>query len=155
MRKEESSIEVLIPESTPTTGGTQRHQKHWIKLLRSPLWLCLLLALAIRVWLAVHTRGVIDGDEALVGIQAEHILRGELPIYFYGQPYLGSVEAYLIALLFAVFGPSVWTLRAEPILLSLVLVWLTWKLAGALADAAQLPAYAKRYFITVAPSLAA
>ena len=155
MRKEESSIEVLIPESTPTTGVTQRHQKHWIKLLRSPLWLCLLLALAIRVWLVIHTHGTIDGDEALVGIQAEHILRGELPIYFYGQPYLGSLEAYLIALLFAIAGPSVWTLRAEPILLSLLLVWLTWKLAATLADAAQLPPYAKRTFMTIAALLAA
>ncbi len=155
MRKEESSIEVLIPESTPTTGVTQRHQKHWIKLLRSPLWLCLLLALAIRVWLVMHIHGTIDGDEALVGIQAEHILHGELPIYFYGQPYLGSLEAYLIALLFAIAGPSVWTLRAEPILLSLLLVWLTWKLAATLADAAQLPPYAKRTFVTIAALLAA
>ncbi len=150
MSIEERSIEVLPSEPTPTTGVTQRLLKRWLALLASPLWVCLLLTLIVRVWLAVHTHGVIDGDEALVGIQAEHILRGELPIYFYGQPYLGSLEAYLIALLFAIFGPSAWTLRAEPILLSLVLVWLTWKLAGALADAAQLPAYAKRYFMTIA-----
>jgi hypothetical protein len=155
MRMPERSIEVIAPESTPTTGVTQRPQKHWIILLRSPLWLCLLLALAIRVWLVVHTHGTIDGDEALVGIQAEHILRGELPIYFYGQPYLGSLEAYLIALMFAIAGPSAWSLRAEPILLSLVLVWLTWKLAAALADAAQLPTYGKRTFMTIAALLAA
>ena len=155
MRMPERSIEVIAPESTPTTGVTQRPQKHWITLLRSPLWLCLLLALAIRVWLVVHTHGTIDGDEALVGIQAEHILRGELPIYFYGQPYLGSLEAYLIALMFAIAGPSVWSLRAEPILLSLVLVWLTWKLAAALANAAQLPPYAKRTFVTITALLAA
>ena len=155
MSIEERSIEVLPPEPTPTVGVTQRLLKRWLRLLASPLWLCLLLALIVRVWLAVHTRGVIDGDEALVGIQAEHILRGEWPIYFYGQPYLGSLEAYLIALLFAIFGPSAWTLRAEPILLSLVLTWLTWKLAGALADAAQLPPSAKRYFMTIAALLAA
>jgi hypothetical protein len=155
MRMPERSIEVIAPESTPTTVVTLRQQKHWIIQLRSPLWLCLLLALAIRIWLVVHTHGTIDGDEALVGIQAEHILRGELPIYFYGQPYLGSLEAYLIALMFAIAGPSVWSLRAEPILLSLVLVWLTWKLAAALADAAQLPAYGKRTFMTIAALLAA
>ncbi len=119
------------------------------------LWVCLLITLIIRMWLVLRTHGIIDGDEALVGIQAEHILRGELPIYFYGQPYLGSLEAYFIALLFAIVGPSIWALRAEPILLSLILVWLTWRLASALAGAAQLPLYARRYFVIIATLLAA
>jgi hypothetical protein len=159
MRIEERSDGTQVRDLAPTRGATtfftQRGQKYWIGLLRSPLWLCLLLALGIRVWLVVRTHGVIDGDESLVGIQAEHILRGELPIYFYGQPYLGSLEAYLIAIIFAITGPSVWTLRIEPMLLSLVVVWLTWRLAGALADVAQLPLYAKRTFMIVAALLAA
>jgi len=125
------------------------------------LWVCLLLALAVRAWLVARTNGVIDGDEVLVGVQAEHILRGELPIYFYGQPYMGSLEAYLVALFVAIAGPSAWTLRAEPVLLSLVVVWLTWKLAAALADAAQLPSldksgtYARLAFMSVAALIAA
>ncbi|MEO8971949.1 MAG: hypothetical protein ABI406_10185 [Ktedonobacteraceae bacterium] len=116
----------------------------------SPLWICLLIALALRIWLIVRTHGVIDGDEAMVGIQAEHILRGEspLPLYFYGQPYMGSLEAYLTAILFKIAGPSVWALRAEPTLLSLVVVWLTEKMAKALANAAQLPTRATQLFIT-------
>jgi hypothetical protein len=119
------------------------------------LWVGLLVAAAVRVWLVMHTHGVIDGDEALVGIQAEHILRGELPVYFSGQPYLGSLETYCIALLFAIFGSSVWVLRAEPILMSLILVWLTWRLANVLAGVAQLPPYARQYFVTIATLLAA
>lgn len=120
-----------------------------------PLLFCLLIALLVRGWLVIHTQGFIDGDEALVGIQAEHILRGELPIYFYNQPYMGSLEAYIMAAIFAIAGPSVWALRAEPILLSLVVVWLTWKLASALADTAHLPLYAKQWFMTIAALLAA
>ncbi len=114
--------------------------------------LIMLIALALRVWLTVRTHGVIDGDEAMVGIQAEHILRGEqpFPLYFYGQAYMGSLEAYLVAILFKIVGPSVWALRAEPILLSLVVVWLTGKMATALANAAQLPARAKQLFMTTA-----
>ena len=126
-----------------------------LSLLRSPLWICLLLAFILRMWLVIRTHGLVDGDEALVGIQAEHILRGELPIYFYGQPYMGSLEAYLAALVFAIFGPSAWALRTEPALLSLALVWLTWRLAAALADSAQLPPYAGRLFMTIAALLAA
>ncbi len=120
-----------------------------------PLLFCLLIALVVRAWLVIHTQGFIDGDEALVGIQAEHILRGELPIYFYNQPYMGSLEAYLMAGIFAIVGPSVWALRAEPILLSLVVVWLTWKLAAALADKAHLPLHAKQWFMAIAALLVA
>lgn len=120
-----------------------------------PLLFCLLIAVIVRAFIVIHTQGFIDGDEALVGIQAEHILRGELPIYFYNQPYMGSLEAYIMAGIFAIAGPSVWALRAEPILLSLVVVWLTWKLASVLADTARLPLQAKQWFMTIAALLAA
>src|SRR5258706_8532454 len=72
---------------------------------------------------------MLDGDEALIGIQAESILRGARPFYFYSQPYMGSLEAYLAAALFRVFGPSALALRAVPLLLALPLVYLTWRLA--------------------------
>jgi len=149
-------------KGTPSTRQVSHPARHHPRIYGGvTLWVCLLVAVATRVWLVIHTHGVIDGDEALVGIQAEHILRGELPVYFYGQPYLGSLETYCIALLFAIFGPSVWVLRAEPILMSLILVWLTWRLASVLAGVAQLPSldksgtYARRYFVTSAALLAA
>ncbi|HLQ10596.1 MAG TPA: hypothetical protein VK134_03265 [Ktedonobacteraceae bacterium] len=156
-------------KGTPSTGQVSHPARHHPRIYGGvTLWVCLLVAVATRVWLVIHTHGVIDGDEALVGIQAEHILRGELPVYFSGQPYLGSLETYCIALLFAIFGSSVWVLRAEPILMSLILVWLTWRLASVLAGVAQLPsldksgylpprqgAYARRYFVTSAALLAA
>ena len=69
---------------------------NWLRFLRSPLMVCLLLVVIARVWLIVHTNGVIAGDEAEVGLQAEHILHGEHPIYYYGQPYMGSLQMYFI-----------------------------------------------------------
>ncbi|HVB21282.1 MAG TPA: hypothetical protein VNG51_04995 [Ktedonobacteraceae bacterium] len=143
-RKPTPSTTSAAPETSTTPV------KHWYRLFLSPLWLYFMLAIVVRAWLVIHTNGVIDGDEALVGIQAEHILHGEWPIYFYGQPYMGSLEAYLAALLFAIFGASVWTLRAEPTLLSLVVIWLTWKLAGILADIAGLSPRMKHFFMTIA-----
>lgn len=145
----------IVTEESLGKHTSQLHSKHWYKSLLSPLWLCLLAALIIRTWLIVHTHGIIDGDEALVGIQAERILHGDFPVYFYGIPYFGSLEAYLASILFAIFGPSAWALRAEATIVSLVLVWLTWRLAAALADAAQLPPYAKRYFTLTAGLVAA
>jgi hypothetical protein len=123
--------------------------------LLSPLWLCLLLALAIRVVLIVRTHGTLDGDEALLGIQAEHILQGDRPIYFYGIPYFGSLEAYVAALLFAVAGPSVAALRAETTVFALLLVCITWWLAALLAKAAYLPSVARKSFPLVAALVAA
>jgi hypothetical protein len=135
--------------------GMGRRKDSPSKIAVAPLFICLVIALAARSWLAYHTLGFIDGDEALVGIQAQHILQGQFPTYFYNQPYMGSLEAYLMAIIFAIAGSSVWTLRAEPILLSLVVVWLTWNLAGALADTAHLPLHAKQWFMNIAALLAA
>lgn len=138
-------------ESTSAPGLTAPAARWFL----SPLWLCLLLALAIRVVLTVRTHGTLDGDEALLGIQAEHILQGERPIYFYGIPYFGSLEAYVAALLFAIFGPSVAALRAETTAFALLLVSATWWLATLLATAARLPSFARKSFPLVAALVAA
>ncbi len=116
----------------------------------TPLLLCLAIAVIARAWLAYHTQGFIDGDEALVGIQAQHILQGQFPFYFYNQPYMGSLEAYIMAGIFAIAGSSVWAMRAEPILLSLAVTWLTWVLAAELADTARLPLHIKQWFMNIA-----
>ena len=105
-----------------------------LKSLSSPLWflwLCFLIVIVVRVWLIVHTLGVMSGEEAMVGLQAEHILRGELPAYYYAQPYMGSLEAYLAALIFRFTGPTVWAMRLETISMSLLMGYLTWCFAAA------------------------
>ena len=59
-----------------------------------------------------------NSDEATMGLAALHLAQGrELPIYFYGQHYMGTIEAYLAAPLFAVAGPGLWALRAPNLLL--------------------------------------
>jgi hypothetical protein len=64
------------------------------------------LALLLRGWPGL------DSDEAIVGLMARHILlRDEHPIFFYGQYYLGPLQAYAAALMFAIFGSSQLTLR--------------------------------------------
>src|ERR1700730_12272983 len=59
-----------------------------------------------------------NSDESIMGLMSLHITnRGELPIFFYGQDYMGATEAYLGAGLFRLFGASVVTLRLVPLLL--------------------------------------
>ena len=98
--------------------------------------LTLVLALVVRLALIVRSPGVLDGDEALVGIQAERIAAGlehPLPVFFYGQHYMGALESYLAAGLFRLVGPSVPALRLIPLFFALLLVALTYELARRVA----------------------
>ena len=46
-------------------------------------------------------------DEATVGIMGLVVLRGEWPVYFHGQPFMGALDAYLAApIYFAVEAAS-------------------------------------------------
>ena len=147
---------LLTPTAKRSAVAAQPAQpRSWLAVLRSPLWLCLLAGLLIRVWLSMRTHGTLDGDEALLGIQAEHILRGERPLYFYGLSYFGSLEAYVVAAVSAVFGPSVAVLRAVTTAFGLLLIALTWWFAGLLATAARLPAAWRRRFAICAALVAA
>ena len=58
-------------------------------------------------------------EEALVGLMARHILQGEHIVFWWGHPYLGTLDVYVVALLFALFGATTATLRLAPLLLSL------------------------------------
>jgi len=50
-------------------------------------------------------------DEAVTGEMALHILKGEYPLFFWGQPYMGSLEAFLASFLFHLFWPSAFFLH--------------------------------------------
>ncbi len=51
-------------------------------------------------------------DEAIVGLMARHILQGHWPVFFYGQAYMGSLDATLVALAFRLSGSEpVWAIR--------------------------------------------
>jgi hypothetical protein len=145
--------EGLDDQKQPSLNPTK--SVSWRRFSWSLLWISLIFAILARVWLIVHTSGVMDGDEATVGLQAEHILRGEFPVYYYGQAYLGSFQAYIIALLFLFTGPTVWAMRIEPTLTSLLIVYLTWHMASRLAEAARLSSRTKLLFVGIAALVAA
>jgi 4-amino-4-deoxy-L-arabinose transferase-like glycosyltransferase len=52
-----------------------------------------------------------------VALMARHILQGERPLFFYGQAYMGSLDAYLVAAAFQVFGERVLAIRLVQVLL--------------------------------------
>jgi hypothetical protein len=71
--------------------------------------------------------GTLDGDEAVWGLMARHVLDGEIPTFFWGQGYGGTLEVLLSVPLLAVAPTSVVALRAVPVLLTLVAVYLVWR----------------------------
>lgn len=89
--------------------------------LRTGWILCVALvvvALLFRLVLMSTVFGGVDSDQAVLGVMAYHVQRGELPIFYYGQPYTGSLEAYIAAAVFQAFGANDFTLRVPALLFS-------------------------------------
>lgn len=66
-------------------------------------------ALKMLVWSPEVTP--FNADEAIVALMARHINQGQLMPFFYGQSYMGSLDAILVALFFKLFDESVWVIR--------------------------------------------
>ena len=65
-----------------------------------------------RLVLISYNWPVTNSDEGNMGLLAMHVAyRGELPIFFYGLPYMGPLEGYIAAPLFHLLGPSLFSLR--------------------------------------------
>jgi 4-amino-4-deoxy-L-arabinose transferase-like glycosyltransferase len=87
--------------------------------LRGIYALCVILTGAIVLKAVLLVPGVVsfNSDEAVVALMARHILQGDRPWFFYGQAYMGSLDAYLVAGAFLVFGERVGAVRLVQIAL--------------------------------------
>jgi hypothetical protein len=78
----------------------------------------ILLAASLRLALIAQRWPLTNSDEGTIGIMALHIAyHGDHPVFYYGQNYMGALEAYLAAALFHVFGASLFTLRLGLVLM--------------------------------------
>ncbi len=78
----------------------------------------IVFATVLRVLLIAQGWPEINSDEGTMGLMALHIAyHGEYPIFLYGQGYMGSLEAYLSAAFFHLFGPSSFALQLSLIVL--------------------------------------
>src|SRR5215471_7263833 len=79
----------------------------------------------------------VHSDEAIIGLMGKHILEGRhFPFYMYGQPYNAGAawEAYLAAVAFALFGVGVVPLKGSIVILSLLCLFLFYRMGCALYD---------------------
>ena len=76
-----------------------------------------MLALLFRLSLLSTQSYPFNSDEAIVALMARHMLAGEWPIFFYGQAYMGSLDASLVALGFQWLAQEIWVIRLVQLLL--------------------------------------
>jgi F5/8 type C domain/Dolichyl-phosphate-mannose-protein mannosyltransferase len=80
----------------------------------------LLLAAGFGLRLLYLATPSLDSDQAIFGLMAMHILRGELPIFQWGYLYMGTIESFVAAPLMLLFGPTRFALNLSPVLFSML-----------------------------------
>jgi hypothetical protein len=92
--------------------------------LQSSLAILLVLAaIGMRLWPMAQapqafcfSREHVHPDQAVILLMAKHILeQGEFPLFYYGQNWFGSLEAFIHAVFFLLFGLNSWTIHLAPL----------------------------------------
>ncbi|HEX2039542.1 MAG TPA: glycosyltransferase family 39 protein [Acidimicrobiales bacterium] len=85
--------------------------------------------LVLRLAMLSSGWGVMDADEAVVGLMARAILRGDLPTFYWGpQNYGGTAESFLVAPVFALTGTTALGLRFVTAALHAAAAVFTWRI---------------------------
>lgn len=95
-------------------------------LLTATLVAGVLAGIGLRIWILVSPLGTADSDEAVVGLMARHLLRGDVYAFYWGQAHGGIQEPLLVAGVFALVGSSVLALKLVPVALGAVTALLVW-----------------------------
>lgn len=82
-----------------------------------------LIAAVLKIWVIFSAKVPFNADEAIVALMARHINQGQIPIFFYGQSYMGSLDAILVAIGFRLFGEQVLVIRVLQSILYLATVF--------------------------------
>ncbi|MBN1430141.1 MAG: glycosyltransferase family 39 protein [Anaerolineae bacterium] len=92
------------------------------------LWMAILLGAGLKTVILLTNSITFDADEAILALMARHILQGDWPLFFYGQSYMGALDAYLIAVAFLVGGQTVLMARLVQVALYLGVLVTTYML---------------------------
>jgi 4-amino-4-deoxy-L-arabinose transferase-like glycosyltransferase len=101
---------------------------------RSTLLILLILLLAGALRLFLLLTPLMDSDQAINGLMARHILKGALPLLYYGQDYCGSIQTYFISTVFFLFGATRFTLDLSICIESFFFILLIYYLAKLIFD---------------------
>ena len=99
-----------------------------VPALTAVAWAAVGVGLVYRIAMTRSAWGVLESDEAVVGLMARSIVRGDLPTFFWGQRYGGTAEAYALAGVFSVAGSSVLAIRVVSMTLAAIAAVLVWRI---------------------------
>lgn len=71
----------------------------------------------------------LSSDEAWPSLMAMHMLKGEFPVVYWGQTYMGTQESFLDAALISLFGATTLTIRIYPLAFSILFLLASYWLA--------------------------
>jgi hypothetical protein len=128
------SVETSIAHTRPPPPSGGQAQVPRSSRPRNTLAVLLLILVGAALRIVFLRYPLLDSDQAVVGLMGIHILKGEFPAFFWGQSYAGTLESFVAALLFSLFGVSRLTLNLAPFLFSLLFLLSTWRLAGTVFD---------------------
>ena len=115
------------------------------------LGLLVILGLILRLDFMIPGNYIIDGDEAIVGLMAKHMLEGKgMPVFYYGQHYMGSLEPILVGLSFKVFGVNSFAMKLVPLTFSLALIVLVYLIGNEISG--KFVARVSALFIAIPPT---
>ncbi|MCG2659734.1 MAG: discoidin domain-containing protein [Kiritimatiellae bacterium] len=71
----------------------------------------------------------LSSDEAWPGLMAMHMLKGEFPVVYWGQTYMGTQESFIDAALIFLFGAHTLTIRIYPLAFAFLFLAVSYALA--------------------------
>ena len=71
----------------------------------------------------------LSSDEAWPGLMAMHMLKGEFPVVYWGQTYMGTQESFIDAALIFLFGAHTLTIRIYPLFFAFLFLAVSYALA--------------------------
>ncbi len=94
----------------------------------------LLLGAATALRLGLLHTPLLSAGRSVVATMGLEVLRGGLPVYYHGQPFMGALHAYLAAPLYVLLGPSAFAIELLSVLVTvawlLVMARLAWVTFG-------------------------
>lgn len=89
------------------------------------------LAIVLRGAFFLHGLDVmpVSSDEAWPGLMALHVLKGDYPVVYWGQSYMGTLESYFQAPFVHLLGTTALAIRLYPLAIGLLYLYLSVKLA--------------------------
>lgn len=98
----------------------------------------LVVGVVLRLYYMLAPQTKLSFDEAVYAVQALNILHGERSVFYYNQPYTGTLQAYLAVPFYALFGPEAVWVKLIPFLLSIVFLVTNYLLAKKIFNSAKI-----------------